>query len=87
MTSTAFNLIRAMRRYFRTCAEDLNLYDKEDVGISTALAHLEQLDGDLEFENSEVTDYELETKEEINQELSQLQSFISEMEEQGMRIK
>lgn len=51
--------MKALRRYFRTCPDDLDCTEPEQVAITTALSHLEWIEGELEFENSDVNDYEL----------------------------
>ena len=66
LNSHALNLLRGLRRYFKTCPDDLELTEEGEVAFQTALSHLDSFEGDLHFNNSEVNDYELETKQELN---------------------
>ena len=50
------------------------------------LLHLEEVDADLEFQNSQITEYQLETKEELQGALGELGDYFKKLTEAGLKI-
>lgn len=62
-----FNLLRSFRKLYKADLKENPYIDKFDAVLIASLLHLEVVEGDFEFENSEIEEYEKESKEELQE--------------------